>query len=287
VPSQRKRDSDQSTKGVPMTKVLAGITMSVDGYITGPNDGPGKGLGEGGERLHYWVFGGPWAYDSEPKGEPTGEDAAWLAEAVSRVGAVAGGRWTYEAAGHWGGENPWGLRSSSSRTGPRKRRRAERSRSCQVCRKLGARWGSVDSGDVGADQLCRLLVDLTLAAVGVVLLKARERSRRSDRVHFFIAVVVERHMHKGVIREPEDDVAHAVGLGSGQIIEDPFDSPLVLICCLRRAHCVARHEPLLHELLLSPNAGLLQVVEHGGGDKLPRGMELREEEGGMRLRALA
>jgi hypothetical protein len=27
-----------------MTKVLAGITMSVDGYITGPNDGPGKGF---------------------------------------------------------------------------------------------------------------------------------------------------------------------------------------------------------------------------------------------------
>jgi hypothetical protein len=36
-----------------MTKVLAGITMSVDGCISGPNDGPGKGLGEGGERLHY------------------------------------------------------------------------------------------------------------------------------------------------------------------------------------------------------------------------------------------
>ena len=40
-----------------MTKVLAGITTSVDGYVTGPDDGPGKGLGEGGERLHYWVFG--------------------------------------------------------------------------------------------------------------------------------------------------------------------------------------------------------------------------------------
>ena len=92
-----------------MTKVLAGITMSVDGYITGPNDGPGKGLGEGGERLHYWVFGGPWTYDDEPRGEPTGEDAAWLSEAVSRIGAVVAGRWTYEAAGHWGDKNPWGL----------------------------------------------------------------------------------------------------------------------------------------------------------------------------------
>ena len=92
-----------------MTKVLAGITTSVDGYVTGPNDGPGKGLGEGGERLHYWVFGGPWTYDESPRGEASGEDAAWLAEAMSRVGAVVGGRWTYEAAGHWGDENPWKL----------------------------------------------------------------------------------------------------------------------------------------------------------------------------------
>jgi dihydrofolate reductase len=92
-----------------MTKVLAGITTSVDGYIAGPDDGPGKGLGEDGERLHYWVFGGPWTYDAEPRGGPAGEDAAWLAEASARVGAVVCGRWTYEAARHWGGENPWGL----------------------------------------------------------------------------------------------------------------------------------------------------------------------------------
>jgi dihydrofolate reductase len=92
-----------------MTKVLAGITTSVDGYVAGPDDGPGKGLGEGGERLHYWVFGGPWTYEEEPKGEPTADDAAWLEEMVSKIGAVVGGRWTYEAARHWGGENPWGL----------------------------------------------------------------------------------------------------------------------------------------------------------------------------------
>ena len=92
-----------------MTKVLAGITTSIDGYIAGPDDGPGQGLGDGGERLHYWVFGGPWTYDTESKGEPTGADAAWLADTVSRIGAVVAGRWTYEAARHWGDENPWGL----------------------------------------------------------------------------------------------------------------------------------------------------------------------------------
>src|SRR4029079_12722939 len=89
--------------------VIANITTSVDGYITGPDDGPGKGLGEGGERLHYWVFGGPWSYDKEPKGEPSGDDAEWLNEVSSKIGAVVGGRNTYEAAGHWGDENPWGL----------------------------------------------------------------------------------------------------------------------------------------------------------------------------------
>ena len=92
-----------------MTKVLAGITTSLDGFITGPDDGPDKGLGEGGERLHYWVFGGPWTYEGESRGEPTGEDAAWLAEMISRIGAVVGGRNTYEAARHWGDQNPWGL----------------------------------------------------------------------------------------------------------------------------------------------------------------------------------
>src|SRR6476620_9764066 len=96
-----------------MTKVLAGITTSVDGYITGPDDGPGKGLGEGGERLHYWVFGGPWSYDAEPKGEPGAElDGAakeYMDAAFARLGASVAGRNMYEAAGHWGDTNPWGV----------------------------------------------------------------------------------------------------------------------------------------------------------------------------------
>jgi dihydrofolate reductase len=88
-----------------MTKVAAGITMSLDGYIAGPNDGPGLGLGEGGEQLHYWVFGGP--YDQEPQGEATGVDKEFLDEGTARGGAVIGGRYTYEAAEAWGGKNPY------------------------------------------------------------------------------------------------------------------------------------------------------------------------------------
>jgi dihydrofolate reductase len=92
-----------------MTKVAAGITTSLDGYVTGPDDGPRRGLGEGGERLHYWVFGGPWSYDEDPRGEATGADKQYLDQAVARFGAVVAGRNTYEAAGAWGGENPFGV----------------------------------------------------------------------------------------------------------------------------------------------------------------------------------
>ena len=91
-----------------MSKVTAAITISLDGYVAGPKDGPGNGLGDGGERLHYWVFGGPWSYDEEPRGEAGGEDAEWLAEKIGQAGAIVGGRTTYEASNHWGDKNPFG-----------------------------------------------------------------------------------------------------------------------------------------------------------------------------------
>jgi dihydrofolate reductase len=87
-----------------MGKVVAGITISVDGFVTGPGDGPGCGLGVGGERLHYWVFGGPWG-GKNPWGipffvvthraaeQPPGGDFIFtgsLAEAIDQAKAAAG-----------------------------------------------------------------------------------------------------------------------------------------------------------------------------------------------------
>lgn len=92
-----------------MAKVLAVITTSIDGYITGANDGPGKGLGDDGERLHNWVFGGPWRYADELRPQPKGEDAVWFEDVAAKIGAVVSGRNTYEAARHWGDRNPWGV----------------------------------------------------------------------------------------------------------------------------------------------------------------------------------
>jgi dihydrofolate reductase len=55
------------------------------------------------------VFGGPWRYAEEPKGEATGADKELLDRAYATVGAVVGGRNTFEAAEAWGGQNPWGI----------------------------------------------------------------------------------------------------------------------------------------------------------------------------------
>jgi len=92
-----------------MGKVIANITTSIDGYVAGPDDGPDQGLGKGGERLHYWVFGGPWTYDNFPDTEMTGEDKAYFDEIMARTGAVIAGRASYDGGGGWGGTSPWGV----------------------------------------------------------------------------------------------------------------------------------------------------------------------------------
>ena len=89
--------------------VLATITVSLDGYVTGPDDGPGCGLGIGGERLHYWVMGGPWTYETDHGiGSMDAADKQFMDDLVETMGAAVCGRNMYEAAGAWGGTNPFG-----------------------------------------------------------------------------------------------------------------------------------------------------------------------------------
>ena len=91
-----------------MSKVIASITTSVDGYVTGPEDGPSYGLGIGGERLHYWVMGGPWTYDGEHAFAMSDEDREFFDGMTANLGAGIVGRGMYDAAGAWGGTNPFG-----------------------------------------------------------------------------------------------------------------------------------------------------------------------------------
>ncbi|MGC0236974.1 hypothetical protein [Arthrobacter sp. SD76] len=99
-----------------MGRVIASITTSVDGFITGPDDGPRYGLGRGGERLHYWVMGGPWTYDGGHEFAMHGPDKEFYDELVAGTGAGIVGRGMNDAAGAWAGPTPSRGRSSCSRT---------------------------------------------------------------------------------------------------------------------------------------------------------------------------
>jgi dihydrofolate reductase len=99
-----------------MSKTRALMTVSLDGYAAGPNQGEDNPLGEGGERLHEWMFGTKaWR---ETHGEEGGEVNA-SSEAVEQmhanVGAFVMGRnmfgpirgdWGDESWNGWWGENP-------------------------------------------------------------------------------------------------------------------------------------------------------------------------------------
>jgi len=92
-----------------MGKVVADITMSLDGFITGPDDAPGRGLGEGGECLHNWVMGGPWRYDDGGRRfAPLDTDRKVLEQAMGSIGAGIIGRRMFDVTGGWGGNPPGG-----------------------------------------------------------------------------------------------------------------------------------------------------------------------------------
>lgn len=80
--------------------------MSLDGFIAGPNDGPELPLGDGGERLHEWVYDlASWRERHGLAGGQTNGDAEILDEAFATTGAVILGRRMFENAKGWG-ENP-------------------------------------------------------------------------------------------------------------------------------------------------------------------------------------
>jgi dihydrofolate reductase len=86
-----------------MSATVLYMSMSLDGFIAGPNDGPGNGLGDGGQRLHEWLMPGG-DVDLEAVRRRAGGDGQIVDEFMS-TGAIVAGRGTFEPAGGWGGDH--------------------------------------------------------------------------------------------------------------------------------------------------------------------------------------
>jgi dihydrofolate reductase len=86
-----------------MGKVTCGMAISVDGFVAGPNQGPETPLGQGGERLHRWMF------------EQPEENAAEVRELTEAGAYIMGrnmfgpirGEWDLDWTGWWGPEPPY------------------------------------------------------------------------------------------------------------------------------------------------------------------------------------
>jgi dihydrofolate reductase len=88
------------------------MSMSLDGFIAGPNGGTGNGLGDGGHRLHEWS---PTAADADRKaisGRLAGVNGQVVDEFMA-TGAVVAGRGTFEPAGAGAATTTTACRSSS------------------------------------------------------------------------------------------------------------------------------------------------------------------------------
>jgi dihydrofolate reductase len=82
-----------------MTKVVADISVSLDGFVTGPEVGPGQGLGRGGEGLHTWAL------------QPDAIDRSVLQESVDATGVILMGRRLFDiidAPDGWNDEMGYG-----------------------------------------------------------------------------------------------------------------------------------------------------------------------------------
>lgn len=92
-----------------MAEVIADISISLDGFVAGPDDGLGRGLGEGGEPVHNWVMGGPWTYAGGAPFQASGVDREMLDSTLGSAGAIIVGRRMYDVVDGWGDESPFGL----------------------------------------------------------------------------------------------------------------------------------------------------------------------------------
>lgn len=83
-----------------MGKAVLFKSMSVDGFVAGPHDGPGNGLGDGGHRLHEWFLTDAGRLDQVNRE---------VVDELMSTGAVVVGRRTFELADGWSGDHHDGV----------------------------------------------------------------------------------------------------------------------------------------------------------------------------------
>jgi dihydrofolate reductase len=91
-----------------MARLRFGISMSVDGFVAGPNPSEEQPLGEGGEQLHEWVIAlAAWRKQHGLEGGEVNVSSGVLEESLDNIGATVMGRNMFGGGpGPWG-EDPW------------------------------------------------------------------------------------------------------------------------------------------------------------------------------------
>jgi hypothetical protein len=88
---------------------------------------------------------------------------------------------------------------------------------------------SSNLGDVGTDQLRRLLVDVTLSTICVILLEMSKGRSRRNWIHVVVAVIMKRDVHKGIIGQSKDNVTDVVWFGFIQFDKDRIHATLIFV----------------------------------------------------------
>jgi dihydrofolate reductase len=94
-----------------MGKVIFENSVSLDGFVAGPNDGPDNGLGDGGEALFQWYNSGDTAFPlpgTDMVFNISRASAELLQEEWGKLGAMVAGRRMFDIAHAWGGNPPGG-----------------------------------------------------------------------------------------------------------------------------------------------------------------------------------
>jgi dihydrofolate reductase len=89
-----------------MGKVIVDLTVSLDGFVAGADDGPDLPLGRGGERLFTWMTAGPESNRVESRVAPPDASKVVVDEWMTDCGAIISGRRTFDIANGWKDGHP-------------------------------------------------------------------------------------------------------------------------------------------------------------------------------------